>query len=86
VVLENDGSRMSVRTALQRINEILDEVLTDQEGEFDSDTRFASRGSASTASIAVLTVRPTSLLAPATHRSNTSNELASSPRAPARSR
>ncbi|WP_255450209.1 DUF1156 domain-containing protein [Skermania sp. ID1734] len=40
-VLEDDGRKMSVRTALQRINEILDEVLTEQESEFDSDTRFA---------------------------------------------
>ncbi|BCO37717.1 DUF1156 domain-containing protein [Mycobacterium heckeshornense] len=40
-VLEDDGTRMSVRTALQRINEILDEVLNEQEGDFDADTRFA---------------------------------------------
>ncbi len=40
-VLEDNGERMTVRTALQRINEILDEVLADQEGEFDADTRFA---------------------------------------------
>ena len=40
-VLENDGSRMGVRTALQLINQILDEFLSEQEGEFDSDTRWA---------------------------------------------
>nr|WP_279611290.1 hypothetical protein [Thermostichus vulcanus] len=40
-VLENDGSPMRVRTALQLINQILDEYLTEQEGEFDSDTRWA---------------------------------------------
>lgn len=40
-VLTDDGSRMTVRAALARINEILDEVLTEQEGDFDSDTRFA---------------------------------------------
>jgi putative DNA methylase len=40
-VLEQDGSRMSVRTSLGIINEVLDEVLTEQEGEFDNDTRFA---------------------------------------------
>jgi len=40
-VLEQDGSKMSVRTALAIINEVLDEVLTEQEGEFDNDTRFA---------------------------------------------
>lgn len=40
-VLEDDGSKMSVRAALSRINEVLDEVLTEQEGDFDPDTRFA---------------------------------------------
>ncbi|MGK3958524.1 DUF1156 domain-containing protein [Arthrobacter sp. R4] len=40
-VLEADGSRMSVAAALIRINGILDEVLNEQEGDFDSPTRFA---------------------------------------------
>jgi len=40
-VLEADGSSMTVRTALQLINQALDEYLTEQEGEFDGDTRFA---------------------------------------------
>ncbi|MEW6037043.1 MAG: DUF1156 domain-containing protein [Pseudomonadota bacterium] len=40
-VLENDGSAMSVRTALALINQTLDEVLAEQEGEFDADTRWA---------------------------------------------
>jgi putative DNA methylase len=40
-VLEPDGSRMTVRSALARINEVLDEVLTEQEGDFDATTRFA---------------------------------------------
>ncbi|MFF3869652.1 DUF1156 domain-containing protein [Micromonospora sp. NPDC001898] len=40
-VLEPDGSQMTVRSALARINEILDQVLTEQEGDFDSTTRFA---------------------------------------------
>ncbi|MDJ1180774.1 DUF1156 domain-containing protein [Roseofilum sp. BLCC_M91] len=40
-VLENDGSPLRVRTALQLINQILDEFLTEQEGEFDGDTRWA---------------------------------------------
>jgi len=40
-VLEADGTPMSVRTALQLINQALDEYLTEQEGEFDPDTRFA---------------------------------------------
>lgn len=40
-VLEPDGSKMSVRSALARINEILDQVLNEQEGDFDPTTRFA---------------------------------------------
>jgi putative DNA methylase len=40
-VLENDGSPMRVRIALQLINQVLDEFLTEQEGEFDGDTRWA---------------------------------------------
>lgn len=40
-VLEDDGSKMTVRTALQRINSILDEVLTELENDFDKETRFA---------------------------------------------
>ena len=40
-VLEADGSTMSVRTALQLINKALDEFLTEQEGDFDGDSRWA---------------------------------------------
>ncbi|SKV59433.1 DUF1156 domain-containing protein [Mycobacteroides abscessus] len=40
-VLEPDGSKMSVRSALARINEILDQVLNEQEGDFDATSRFA---------------------------------------------
>ncbi|MCL4854412.1 MAG: hypothetical protein KJZ78_23885, partial [Bryobacteraceae bacterium] len=40
-VMESDGSPMSVRTALGLINQTLDEVLAEQEGEFDTDTRWA---------------------------------------------
>lgn len=39
-VVENDGSDMSVKTALVLINQLLDEVLSEQEGDLDSDTRF----------------------------------------------
>ncbi len=39
-VLEPDGKRMTVRSALARINEILDQVLNEQEGDFDSTSRF----------------------------------------------
>ena len=40
-VLTDDGSPMRVRAALALINEVLDEVLSEQEGDFDPDTRFA---------------------------------------------
>ncbi len=40
-VVESDGSPMRVRTALQIINQELDAVLAEQEGEFDGDTRWA---------------------------------------------
>lgn len=40
-VLEADGSAMTVATALVRINGVLDEILNEQEGDFDSPTRFA---------------------------------------------
>jgi putative DNA methylase len=40
-VIESDGATMTVRSALARINEILDEVLNEQEGDFDPATRFA---------------------------------------------
>ena len=40
-VIEDDGSTMTVRSALARINEILDQVLNEQEGDFDTHTRFA---------------------------------------------
>lgn len=40
-VVEADGSQMTVRTALALINQALDEILTEQEGEFDPDTRWA---------------------------------------------
>lgn len=39
-VVEADGSAMTVRTALALINQVLDEVLSEQEGDFDADTRF----------------------------------------------
>lgn len=39
-VVEADGSEMSVRTALALINQVLDEALSEQEGDFDADTRF----------------------------------------------
>jgi putative DNA methylase len=40
-VIEADGKSMAVRTALSLINEVLAEILSGEESEFDSDTRFA---------------------------------------------
>jgi len=40
-VVEADGEPMTIRTALALINQVLDEVLAEQEGEFDADTRWA---------------------------------------------
>ncbi len=40
-VLEADGQAMRVRAALALINQSLDEFFAEQEGEFDSDTRWA---------------------------------------------
>jgi len=40
-VLEADGTPMRVRAALQLINQALDEVLAEQEGVYDTDTRWA---------------------------------------------
>jgi len=40
-VMESSGRAMTVRTALALINQTLDEVLAEQEAEFDADTRWA---------------------------------------------
>ena len=40
-VLEPDGSAMRVRTALTLINQTLDEVLAEQEGDFDPETGWS---------------------------------------------
>lgn len=40
-ILESSGKSMPVRTALSLINQILTEVLSEQEDEFDADTRWA---------------------------------------------
>jgi putative DNA methylase len=39
-VRQADGSSMTVRQALQLINQVLDEVLADEDGDLDLDTRF----------------------------------------------
>ncbi len=39
-VMEPDGQSMSVRSALAIINQVRDESLAEQEGDFDTDTRF----------------------------------------------
>jgi len=40
-VLDADGKPLSVRDALALVNQTLDEVLAEQEGDFDSDSRWA---------------------------------------------
>jgi len=40
-VMESSGKAMTMRTALALINQTLDEVLAEQEAEFDADTRWA---------------------------------------------
>jgi putative DNA methylase len=40
-ILESDGTPMRVHTALALINQTLDEVLAEQEGDFDADTGWA---------------------------------------------
>ncbi len=40
-VLDAEGRTVTVREALALINEVLDEALAEQEGDFDSDTRWA---------------------------------------------
>ena len=40
-VVEADGAKMPVRRALQIINEVLDEVISEEETELDRDTRWA---------------------------------------------
>lgn len=39
-VLENDGTSMTVKTALALINQVLDEVLAENDGDLDTDSRF----------------------------------------------
>ena len=40
-VLDAEGKPVTVREALALINQILDEVLAEQEGDFDADSRWA---------------------------------------------
>lgn len=40
-IMEQDGTAMSVRTALSLINKTLAEILAEQEGDFDNETRWA---------------------------------------------
>ena len=40
-VLDAEGKSVSVRAALELINQTLDESLAEQEGDFDADTREA---------------------------------------------
>lgn len=40
-VLDSEGKPVAVREALALINQVLDETLAEQEGDFDADSRFA---------------------------------------------
>ena len=40
-VLDAEGKPVPVREALALINQVLDETLAEQEGDFDADSRFA---------------------------------------------
>ena len=40
-VLDTEGKQLRVREALALVNQVLDEVMAEQEGDFDSDSRFA---------------------------------------------
>jgi putative DNA methylase len=40
-ILEQDGKPMTIKTALSVINKTLDEILAEQEGDFDVETRWA---------------------------------------------
>lgn len=40
-VLDAEGKQLTVREALMLINEVLDETLAEQEGDFDADSRWA---------------------------------------------
>jgi putative DNA methylase len=40
-VLDTEGKPVPVRSALALINQVLDETLAEQEGDFDADSRFA---------------------------------------------
>jgi putative DNA methylase len=40
-VLDAEGKSMNVREALTLINQVLDEILAEQEGDFDADSRWA---------------------------------------------
>ena len=42
-VIGSDGAALTVRDALTLVNQVLDEQLSEQEGNWDSDTRWAAR-------------------------------------------
>jgi putative DNA methylase len=43
-VLDAEGKALKVREALALINQILDEALAEQEGDFDADSRWPGNG------------------------------------------
>ncbi|WP_225755647.1 hypothetical protein [Actinotalea sp. Marseille-Q4924] len=42
-VIESDGSSLSVKSALSLVNQALDELLAEQDGDLDADSRFCLR-------------------------------------------
>ena len=85
-VIETDGTTMTVRSALARINEILDQVLNEQEGDFDAAPASRSPGIASTATRPASSASQTTSRAPATRPSRRWSATGSSRASPARSR
>ena len=60
------ATKMTVRSALARINEILDQVLNEQEGDFDASTRFGIAWYRSTGTARASSATPTTSPGPAT--------------------
>ena len=68
-IMEADGSAMSVRAALTEINKCLDEVLAEQEGEFDADRAGRWRGLSNMGSTKALMALPRRFAPPRTRAS-----------------
>ncbi len=75
-IVESDGSKMTVRDALKVINATLDEVLADQESDFDLPTRFAVSGTDTVATTRVGSATPTTWPAAGTPQSRRWRDMA----------